>query len=141
MRSRWKCRLCCGICLFCGLWVTACEGIREGSVGAFLALPDAESERREEEAYRTSYQTDRDPDAMRWLLANRVATGMMVADVNNALGEEGQREFNDQRFKTDGGFYRTGDTVYRWGPDNRGTSLYLVFRSDRLINFEQRDYK
>jgi hypothetical protein len=123
------------------LWTTACEGLREGSVGGLFALPDAESEQREEQHHRTSYQTDRDPDALRWLLANRITTGMMVADVNNVLGEEGQREFNDRRFKTNDGLYRIGDTVYRWGPDSSGTSLYLVFRNDRLINFEPRDYE
>jgi hypothetical protein len=88
-----------------------------------------------EETYRRRFQVDGDPEAMQWLLANRVQNGMSVNDINQVLGDEGEREFNDQFLKSNGGTYRASDVIYRWGPDKTGRSVYLGFRDGHLANF------
>jgi hypothetical protein len=103
-------------------------------------LSTTSAERRDEVEYRDRYLTTKDPAALRWLLEHRIHSGMSVADVNLVLGEDGERQYNDQWIKTKGGYYRTGDEVYHWGPDNEGRGLYLVFRDEQLVNFDPEDY-
>ena len=95
----------------------------------------------EEQKYREAFLVDKDPEAMRWLMANRLHSGMTVAQVGLAFGEDGEREYNDRWIKTKGGQYRTGDKAYRWGPDNLGNSMYLVFRENQLVNYDPREYE
>ena len=42
---------------------------------------------------RLAYQTDGDPQALRWLLRNEVRQGMTIADVNQTLGEDGTIQY------------------------------------------------
>lgn len=95
----------------------------------------------EEDAQRRKYQASRSHGAMRWLLANRLQPGMSYNEVCGVLGEEGVREFNDNWLKTKGGNYRVDDIAYKFGPDDRGQSVYLVFREDALVNFDGEQFR
>jgi len=107
---------------------------------SFLLPPDEISE-DEIEHHRERFQTDRDPEALDWLLANAIDAGMSVNQVEQILAENGQRVFADRKFKTNGGYYRSGDHVYKWNPDNRGRSIYLIFRDDKLVNYNPDEFK
>ena len=96
---------------------------------------------REEETQRQRFREERDPAAMRWLLANRVHTSMTVEDVEQVFGEPGVREVGDRWIKKSNGLYHEGDVIYKWGPDNEGHTVYLAFRDGHLVNFEPDDYK
>lgn len=89
---------------------------------------------------RRRYQVDRDPAAMRWLLAHCVHRQMAVKDINNVLGEDAVRVRDDTWVKKGNG-YREDDTVYRWGPDKNGRDVYLVFREGKLINFDPKEFE
>jgi len=110
-------------------------------------LPDmsnmfgAKSSIRDEEVHRQRYQKDRDPAELRWLLANRIKSGMSVAEVGRTLGEDGHQLFNDDWIKTGGGYYQSGDKAWKWEQDRNGQSLILVFREGRLVNFDASTYK
>lgn len=63
---------------------------------------------------------------------------MSKSDVDNILGETGEREYNDARILREGGSgYRADDFVYRWGPDRDGNVYMFVFRDDHLVNVER----
>lgn len=96
---------------------------------------------RAEEQYRRKYLANRDPQALNWLLAHRIQSGMSVDDVQQVLGEEAERETNDKWIKPKQGMYRIDDEVYRFGPDHDGRSVYLAFREGRLVNFEPEEFK
>ncbi|MGE3316026.1 MAG: hypothetical protein AB7O26_13005 [Planctomycetaceae bacterium] len=96
---------------------------------------------REEDTQRRRFVEERDPEAMRWLLANRVRTSMTIEDVNEVFGEPGVREYGDRWIKKSNGLYHEGDVIYKWGPDNEGQTIYLAFRDGHLVNFEPEDYK
>ncbi len=118
-----------------------CEGLQEAGVPGMEAFVDKTEARLEEQRYRERFLEDKEPEALKWLLENRIHSGMSVVEVNQVLGEAGEREFNDRWVKTDGdGRYRSSDRVYRWGPDNQGRSIYLVFRDNQLVNFDSKDY-
>jgi hypothetical protein len=93
------------------------------------------------EAHRGRYQQERAQDAARWLLANRVKQGMSPRDVAEIFGEQGERIYEDEWLKTDAGQYQVGDETYKWGPDDHGTSYYLMFRAGRLANFDAEQFR
>ena len=95
----------------------------------------------QEEKYRHQFVTEGDSQAVRWLLINRIASGMERTEVNQVLGREGDRQFDDGWIKNNGGTFRQSDKVYKWGPDSEGQSYYLVFRDDHLVNFNPEDYE
>lgn len=119
--------------------VPGCESFSESQLITTERFSRSAERRKEAEKYRTRYQTERDPDAMRWLLRHEVAAGMTLEEVNEAIGEEGAREYNDRHIKTSAGRFRQTDEVYRWGPDANGRSIYLVFRDDQLVWFDRND--
>jgi hypothetical protein len=96
---------------------------------------------REEETQRRRFIEERDPAAMRWLLANRVRTAMTVDEVSDVFGEPGIREQGDRWIKSSNGLYHEGDQIYKWGPDTDGHTIYLAFRDGHLVNFEPDEYK
>lgn len=103
----------------------------------------SEKELREQELkQRESYQTEKDPAAIQWLLAHRIRTGMSVSDVSHIIGEDGQREYESNQILKNDGNYQQTDKVYRWGPDRMGRTYMLVFREDKLVNFDahQKDF-
>lgn len=96
---------------------------------------------REEEKHRREWRATKSRDSLYWLLENCVTSGMSYDDVCRVLGEEGAHEPRDNWVKTKSEFYQLGDDVYCFGPDNKGRSLYLVFREGALINFEPDDFR
>ena len=90
---------------------------------------------------RTEYQQTGSPEAIRGLLARCVEQGMSPGEVSEILGEPGQRVYDDGWITNDGGVYQVGDEAYKWGPDGRGTSYFLVFRDRRLVNFDPAQFE
>lgn len=111
-----------------------------------VKLPDLDSmfgakpNVHEEETHRQSYQNTRDPEDLRWLLSNRISSGMTVSEVGRVIGEEGRRLYDDTWIKKGGGYYQSGDEAWKWEQDRNGQSLILVFRDGRLVNFDPSDY-
>jgi hypothetical protein len=103
------------------------------------ASPD-DSPKKTPDSERLRYQADRDPSAMRWLLAHCVHRQMAVKDISIVLGEDGVRVRDDTWVKRGNG-YREDDKVYRWGPDKNGRDVYLVFREGKLINFDPKEFE
>lgn len=88
-------------------------------------------------AHRYQFQTERDPAALTWLLANGIHNGQSIAEVGQILGETGEREYADRELKTTGdGHYLETDVAYRWGPDANGRTIILFFRDGKLVNFD-----
>jgi len=125
--------VCCGMAI-------GCQALHEAGVPGILPVVN-EDDRLEEQSYREKFLREKDPEALRWLLENRIHSGMTVGDVDQIIGENGEREYKDRWIKSDGeGNYRASDRVYRWGPDNLGRSIYLVFRDGQLVNFDPHAY-
>ena len=96
---------------------------------------------RDEEEHRQKYQSNRDPAELRWLLANRISSGMTVSEVGRVIGEEGRRVYDDSWIKTGSGYYQSGDEAWKWEQDRNGQSLILVFRDGNLVNFDPTAYQ
>lgn len=109
---------------------------------AFTFSPgkDAGHYREEGERHRKKYAATHDREALHWLLRHCIEPGMSYHDVCRALGEDGVRESRDNWIKNNGGNYQVGDDAYAFGPDNHGQTLYLVFRDDKLVNFDPREF-
>lgn len=89
---------------------------------------------------RKRFRRALDPAAFRWLLANRVRSGMTLGEVNRELGQDGNRRYEDAQFKARNiGVQRTDET-WEWGPDKEGTTYILFFRNDRLTGFDPSQY-
>jgi hypothetical protein len=116
------------------LLVLVSLGCAEEGRQLFQSGPVANVE-AETESYRGRFQQERAQDAARWLLANRVRQGMSPGDVADIFGEQGERVYEDEWLKSGGGQFQVGDETWKWGPDDHGTSYYLMFRSGRLTNF------
>jgi hypothetical protein len=117
-----------------------CQSVAESSSRKWAKMGDQDAPVRTLQSERGRYQADRDPAAMRWLLAHQIQSHMTVADINNVFGEDGTRVYDDAWLKKGNG-YRTDDVVFRWGPDKNGRNIYLVFREKRLINFDPKEYE
>lgn len=95
----------------------------------------------EVEMQQRKFQIDGDPAAFSWLLGHLVDNGMTVAMVNEVIGSEGMREFDDAAMKRNGGNYQQTDVGYKWGPDRNGRSVVLFFREGKLVNFDQSEFR
>lgn len=93
-----------------------------------------------EARHRKEFQTRRTRKSMRWLMTNRIDSGMAKIDVDRVLGETGVYEENPGWLRQKGGSYRIDDKVYRYGPDDRGESVYLFFRENVLVNFDPQQF-
>ena len=93
-----------------------------------------------EEKHRKLYQTERSRDSLRWLLAHRVRQGMTHADIARVLGEDGVYEENARWLKSNSTIYREDDELFRFGPDDRGQSIYLPFREGKLVHFDPKQF-
>lgn len=120
--------------------LAGCANLKEIRLPGIPTAAELNAENELEETYRHEYQVNRSPEAIRWLKARRIKSGMNVGQINTVFGEDGKREYEDTRFKT-GGDYLASDETYRWGPDAAGNSHPLVFRSGRLVNFDPREYE
>jgi hypothetical protein len=95
----------------------------------------------EEERHRGAYQTTRDPRALRWLLSRRIENGMTREEVDRVIGEAGETEMAGAGFKRENKGIFADDMLVRYGPDADGSTIYLVFRENRLVQFEPREYR
>ncbi|MDA0835255.1 MAG: hypothetical protein O2955_17490 [Planctomycetota bacterium] len=128
-----------GICLLVSN--VGCQSLKIKDNRFNCGLFSCKTDRNEAEKRRQTYQSERDPESICWLLAHEVHSGMMLEEVNQVLGENGVREENSQWITTKGGNYRADDVAYRWGPDSEGGTVYLIFREDRLVNFDAATFK
>jgi len=97
---------------------------------------------KSEEQHRQDYQATKSHEALRWLLANCVRTGMSYNQVCQVLGvEDGTLETHDRQLKSGGGNYRVDDEMYGFGPDTKGKTVYLAFRENRLVNFDADQFR
>ena len=118
-----------------------CENFHQtGAANGWTFFNSADS-LQEEEQYRELFITEGDSQAVRWLLKNRIASGLELHDVNQILGQNGVRQFDDGWIKNHGGMFFQTDRVYKWGPDSEGKTYMLVFRDDHLLNFNPDDYE
>lgn len=124
-------RFCAGLSLVVSVCALAgCESPRGLHTKPFSNTNSYEQETQ----YRKDYQTTRSRRAMRWLLANKVESGMSLQEVNSMLGEQGELDESAGHLKRGSG-YRVDDKVYHYGPDDSGRALYLIFRDEKLVNF------
>lgn len=126
------------VVLFLIAGATGCSTLRLPDVDEMLGNDNS---LKEEEEHRRNYQSNRDPADLRWLLANRISSGMSVFEVSRVVGEEGRRIYDDNWIKNGGGYYQTGDEAWKWEQDRNGQSLILVFREGRLVNFDPSNYQ
>ena len=124
--------------LFCVFGCGTLDGFRFPDLNDLLG---PNSQVRDEERHRQNYQRDRDPAERNWLLANRIKNGMAVSEVSRAIGEDGQRVYNDGWIKKGGGHYQSGDKAWKWAADRNSQSLILVFREGFLVNFDPSEYR
>ena len=136
MRTRFEIFKLVGLLTVLCVSTSGCQVLHSSELPNILHFADAKSKSRAAVDHRRAYQLDKSPASLKWLLANRIETGMSPSEVNQVLGEQGTREYDDRWIKTHGGHYRSGDRVYKWSPDSEGNSLYLVFRDGRLVNFD-----
>ena len=123
------------------LWILfLLPGCAEDGRQLFQTGPAVATE-AETAAHRSRFQQDRAEDDAHWLLANRVRQGMTPGDVAELFGEAGERVYEDEWLKSGAGNYQVGDETYKWGPDDHGTSYYLMFRNDKLANFDPEQFQ
>lgn len=125
--------------ILCGL-LAGCEspGWAQRLDDAFAIDPKVTEE--EVERHRTGYVANGNPDDLHWLLRNQVHSGISYEGVCRILGEKGTRVTHDRAVKTSGGNYQSGDDVYSFGPDRNGQALFLVFRENKLVNFDPSEF-
>jgi len=123
------------------LTATGCAGLATSSEKFQELINPRIVARRMRAKQQKRYQIDRDPKAMRWLLAHEISTGMSVNGVNEIFGQMGDRQYDDSRYKSSSRSFRRTDEVFRWGPDSDGSSVFLVFRDDHLVNFDPEEYR
>jgi hypothetical protein len=127
--------LCAAATLFVG-----CTATGMTTPQALAKASPEDSAKKTPDSQRRLYQVERDPAALRWLLAHCVHRQMSVKEINDAIGEDSARVHDDTWVKRGNG-YREDDTVYRWGPDKNGRNVYLVFREGKLINFDPKEFE
>lgn len=118
------------------LVLASCETLKAPGSTADWFARNTKGHEREVQSYRTQWQTRRDRAAIRWLLATQIHNGLTPEEVNERLGDTGEREINAQEFKREGDGFRVDDEFYRYGPDRDGQVYYLGFREGKLTNFD-----
>ncbi len=128
MGHRWNWPILCGALLLTGCGTAGLNGFL-----ADLGRPKISA--TELQSRRAKFSQERDPAAFRWLLTHTLENGMSVQEVDHALGDSGERIYDDLKLKTQNeGFHQT-DVAYKWGPDSEGRSVVLFFREGRLIQY------
>ena len=121
------------------LWLTAvgggCESPGIDPIDVWMAGGRLEDERLAAD-HRGRFQQAGDPESLHWLLKHRLTTGMPLVEVNQELGQEGERLYETGHLKRGEGRYRESDVFYKWGPAANGRSVYLAFRDERLLHFD-----
>lgn len=129
------------LCLILGAsFVAGCESMADWEQAGTHAAAGRIEAAKEAESYRKRYQSNHDGESLRWLLAQELRNGLTLDEVNQAIGEVGEREPNSQQFKVKGARLRIDDELYKYGPDNNGKTYYLAFRDGALIQYDRRQY-
>jgi hypothetical protein len=115
--------------------------LSEISLPGVPSAADLHDQHELEKKHRSEFQREGSPTAIRWLKGHRIKPGMKRQDVNAIVGTDGERVYEDSRYKSRGGFYRATDETYKWGPDNEGGSHLFVFRDDRLVNYDPKNFR
>ncbi|MEX1232710.1 MAG: hypothetical protein WEB58_20860 [Planctomycetaceae bacterium] len=118
-----------------------CTSLTKKDNRFYCGLFSGKTDKNDAEKHRQTYQSERTPESICWLLANQIHSGMSLEEVNDVLGENGIREINSRWITSNGGNYRTDDVAYRWGPDSEGGTVILVFRENRLVNFNPSEFE
>ena len=121
--------------------LSGCETLEQSSLARMLPFGKKTNLAPKEAEQRQKFMIERDPDAFRWLLSQRIHNEMSAEQVAHVLGESGERRLNDREYKTNGGFYQTTDVGYQWGPDRTGHTVVLYFRDGKLINFDPAEFR
>jgi hypothetical protein len=125
--------------VFCGALtsLSGFAGCGTAGLNGFLAdLGQQKITNAEFEEHRKQFSQEKDPQAFRWLMAHSLNNGMTVKEVERALGDVGERIYDDVELKSHHGEFLHTDVAYKWGPDTDGNSAVLFFREGRLIQFE-----
>lgn len=120
---------------------SGCETMPDWDTGMMGGTHRADKKVSRADHYRMQFLTKRDPEALNWLLKHRLQSGMSRASVEKELGEEGEYQEASKWLKATGGTFRATDDAYKWGPDESGRSVYLMFRDDVLVNFHPEDFE
>jgi hypothetical protein len=118
-----------------------CQSLHDAGVPGMASFLNTEAQAQEEERHRTAYQKSRTSSELRWLLRNKVHSGMSPSEVSKIVGDEGERVHDDGWIKNEGGFYHATDEVWKWGPDREGNSVMFVFRDKQLLNFDPTEFE
>jgi hypothetical protein len=120
--------------------VVGCQTLHDAGVPGLESYlkPDTE-EIKATQQHRDNFTLNRDHKALYWLMANRITNSMTLNEVEQILGEQGERETDAARLKSNGPF-QTADLCYKWGPDCSGYSVVLFFRDGHLCNFNPKDF-
>ena len=121
--------------------LSGCESFEQSSLSRMLPFGKKTNLAPQEVEQRQKFMNERDPEAFRWLLSQRIHNEMSAEQVAHVLGESGERRLNDREYKTNGGFYQTTDVGYQWGPDRTGHTVVLFFRDGKLINFDPAEFR
>ncbi len=125
-----------------GILVTgSCLSMMFSGCASFPFMSNEQTFTEKEATFRKDYQTNRSRDALHWLLVNSIEQGMSQKTVNEVLGQEGEHIRADNHLKQGSSSYRRGDKTYRYGPDSAGRSIYLMFRSDKLVNYDAAEFE
>lgn len=119
--------------------ISGCGSFEIAPIRQMLS-PTPDTTQAEEIENRERFQRTQDPEALRWLIANRLENGMTRAEVEGVIGQPGRFEPNDRLLKTNNNAYRSSDKMYAFGPDSKSRTYFLVFRDNRLVGFDPKEF-
>jgi hypothetical protein len=118
----------------------SCESLRAPGRTADWFARNSKSHENDVAAHKEKWQTRRDGQAFKWLLATQISNGLTIEEVNSRLGDIGVKEDGTQEFKQKIDGIRIDDKLYRFGPDHEGESYYLVLRDGKVVNFDSKRF-
>lgn len=121
--------------------VSGCESFGEIKLPGMTTSAELNQEKKLAQEHREQFQINGSPEAIRWLKANRIQTGMSLQTVEQVIGNPGERVYDDDRYKARDDRYHIGDETYKWGPDSNGNSHLLVFRNNRIVNYNPKEFQ
>lgn len=119
--------------------VAGCESFQIAPIREFLS-PAPKVTQEEEIEHRERFQRNQDPESLRWLLSHCLENGMTRAEVEGVIGQPGRFEPNDRLLKKNNNAFRTSDKMYAFGPDSKSRTYFLVFRENRLVGFDPKEF-
>lgn len=130
--------------VLCGMLTSSCglAGCGTAGLNGFLAdLGHQKITNAEFEEHRKQFSQEKDPQALSWLMAHALNNGMTVQEVEHALGDAGERIYDDVELKSHYEEFLHTDVAYKWGPDTDGNSVVLFFREGRLVQYSPEKFR